>query len=542
MNQSELNDEQRQGPFPSGPISPDQFSAEELALEEAFVSALVSSRFPSLDVTPGSSFFEGWIRPGAVVMAAVRKTAERFRASMTLDGVASSSFADLDPGAVSSLLSNYLVSADYGETASGTVTVQMATSRLVVLPGGTVFSTEDGRSFTLPDQTEIDPLAMERGDDGTWFFRINLVAEVPGESGNLPTGEQLRPAFQIPGFIRAYSSSAFSGGRSGTSPSDIKSAVLSSMAARNLVSPNSLLSVLSSGDIGVDRVSVVGPYHSLMTRNRHGVGEFPVGGFEDVYVRTSRTLSLVPYSGTAIKQNDGSYSIEIPASAFPGHYYAASVRPLGALEGGSLEVRSFSRGFDPGWPGASSSWPLRTPNGSSTAFSMWQTSTVVFLKPEGAIYGDEIDVVVNLAGIPGVDSVQSVLSDPSLAQAGIDRMAKAFVPCVVSVGSVGTSLESGADRSSVSIEMSAAFSREVSVAHEHGGVRADRLVAAFMAVPGVRGIDVPLTISGTVFPASGDSRAVSSKSMIRTPGETALGYGPENVQFFPDPNGVLLMI
>jgi len=538
MNLSQSDTSDREGPFPAGPITPGTFSPEELGLEEAFMQSLVSASFPNLDVSPGGSFYEGFIRPGAVVLAAVRKTAIRFRKSQTLNGVSDSSFEDLDSDATASLLSNFLLTVDSGDSAMGQISIQVSTNRLSSIPRGTVFFTDDGITFVTPSEVNAGPGVMESDGSGTWTFRVPVIAEVPGEAGNIPRSEELSTVFNVPSLIRIYASAAFSGGRSGAKSSEIKEMVMSSISTRGMTSPASILATVRDTVPSVDRVAVVGPFHPLMSRNRHGAGGIPLGGFEDVYVRTSRTIETKSIDGIAIHQGEGVYLASINSGAYPGHYAVVSVKPADSLSSGSFEISNFTRGIDPAWPGLSSSYPLRVANQSFVALSKWQTSSVEFSIPVGSVYGAEFPVKLEVWGIPAISDVQAVISDPSRAQSGLDRIVKAAVPCVVSLSRISVGLLPGADRSVAKTGIDAAFSFEVSQADPGEGVRAEKLVSAFMAVPGVSKLDLPLSMIGVVLTPSGEQRASTSKSVIRISTETDFGYGPDNTEFFPDPLGV----
>lgn len=540
MNPEERHDPLGPGPFPERAIDPSGFLPEELAAEEAFIASLLSARFPDLDVSPGSSIYESWVRPGAVVSASAQKAAARLRRSMTVSGIRESSFSDLDPDAAGSLLSSFLMDTDSGELARGEVSVQVSSDRLASVRAGFSFVSESGVQFSVSETVSVPPSGMLQGSDGTWTFRVPVVADSPGESGNVPAGEPMVPQGEIPLLVRAYAAFPFSGGRSGSSPRDIASAVLSSVSRRSSGTPASMLSLLKSENPEVDRVSAVGSLSPLMSRNKGGVQGFPRPGFEDVYVRTFRTLSSKVFRTTATKVSGRNYVALVPRDAFPGHAYVSSVVPVSSPNSsGGLEVSSFSRKVGKGWPGSLSTFPGREPTARDCAFSMWQESEVGFSLPEGGPEGgpeEEVDLV--LVGLPWIDGAQEVLSADETLPVGVDRVVKGFVPCIVSVGGVSVKTEGGADRRSVKSGIEAAFMREVADASGRGGLRADRLICAFMSVQGVQGVDVPLRMSGTLVTPDGGEIGMSSTSVIRIPDRPELGFGPYNADFFPDPRGI----
>ena len=531
------------GPFPSGVITSDEFTSEELQLEESISASLIQEHFPELDITPGSTMYEFWVRPGAVSAAAVRKAATRYRKSTTFKGLGEFPEGDADLVSVDYLLSNYFEELRLGKNATGVITVFISSSRLFRVDAGAIFTTEGGLSYRAINEVSASGVGLRSPSPDLWSLNVPVEAISPGEKFNIPAGIEFRMSTTVSGFVRAAAATAFSGGESGEALSEVSDRVMASLSARNMTSESSILAAIKDASPETDMVKVVGFGNPLMARNKMGAGGFPVGGIVDVYVKTSKSITTKFITKTATKvAGTLNYTFSIGRDDYPGHYGVRSILPATGSSAGTFRIVSETRTPDK----VGDELESRIVSDSDISFSVWQKTNITFAVESAdsvPLANASIEVVVEVWGLPDIDVAQDLLSDPATRVAATDYMAKAFVPAIVSCSLIKVSVDPTISDLAADSMIRAAFQKEISSIPIGGKIRVDRIVAAMMKLEGVDEVDLPLKVSAAVYhPIGVGYRTYASTSVIEIATEADFGYGPDNTSFFTDPDGISIQV
>jgi hypothetical protein len=544
MNPSNIQDPYSGfGPFPSGLITADQFTAEELQFEESIAVDLMQSHFPELDLTPGSTMYEFWVRPGAVLAASIRKAASRYRKSTTFKGLGEFPPGDPDLVAADYLLSNYFEELRLGKNATGLITVFISSSRFFRIDVGSIFTTEGGLTYRAIEEVSGSGDTLLAPASDLWALRVRVEATAPGGQFNIPTGVEFQMSNPASGFVRAVSTYAFAGGESVESLTEVSGRVMASLSARNMVSEAAIFAAIKDVSPQTEMVKVVGFGDPLMTRNKMGAGGFPIGGIVDAYIKTSNSIVTRFITKTATKvAGTTNYSFSIGRADYPGHYGVRSILPVSGSVAGTFRIVSEIRSPDK----IGDELESRIVLDSDISFSVWQKTNIVFSVESAdpvSSSSETIEVAVEVWGLPDLDKAQDLLSDPVTRVAATDYMAKAFVPAIVSCSKIAASVDPSISALDAEAMIRSAFEKEIASIPVGGRVRVDRLVSAIMSIEGVHEVDLPLKVSADVYhPIGVGYRNYSSTTGIDIATEASFGYGPGNTTFFTDQDGISVQI
>lgn len=535
------------GFLPGADIDAAAFPPEDLAAAEALIAGFLGANLPDLDFSREGTLYEKWVRPGAVSYLVARRMHETAMASMTVAGATSA--PDADPDLVAAILSNFLVEPDPGSVATGEAMVQVSSSRTYRIGAGTLFVTEQGLEFassatvvtTTSEPMEGQVPLLPGPTPGAWHFMVPLSAVTAGSVHNIPRGTQFRPGIQIPSLILATARSSFSGGRDGEIPSDLKARIVRELSVRNMVSEASLESTIRASFPDLVHVSVTDMSDPAISRNRNPLcGGLPSGGIADVWVRTTRAplYSTVRVRAVATQEDPEVYRAVLPRDLAPGHYRVRSIRPAARNWSGTYAILSRTKSLDlsvpSGWTGP---MPSRIHSPIQGAYSMWQTSEVVFragFDTPGA-GAPEMDVEIEVFLQPGIPEIQAMVSDPRNRVAGSDLLVRGCVPCMVSVSDLVVGTDGDAEVSADLIR--ARVSDYIHSVRPGQGVRADAIACAAKSVPGAVSVDLPIRITGTILAPdpAGSAVTISSTRVLDVPASEELGFSPACVAFFADP-------
>lgn len=275
-----------------------------------------------------------------------------------------------------------------------------------------------------------------------------------------------------------------------------------------------------------------------MLRSRQTLIGAPVGGVVDVYVRTSETpvSVLVEKTATAVVGEVETFSCTIARDDAPGHYFVRSIRPASGSYTGTYPIISTTRSINNvvAAPDGTERIPNRIVSVMHGVYSRWQETTVRFSAPSSEVLqitDEGLSVVVDLFCLPWVAEIQDLLSDPETRVGGTDFLAKAFVPCMVTLSNIRVRASS---RMVTEVSVRSAIMGYINRLAAGARVRVDGIVSTITSIPSVISVDLPITITGEVYcpDAEMSVRRFSSTSILEVPLDEAVGIGPDNTAFF----------
>lgn len=546
------------GFVPGESLDASQFSTKDLADAELLIAQFLSEEFPSIDFNREGTIYEHWVRPGAVEYLINRRLHETAQNSSTLKGIEEDPDG-VDAGIAAAVLSNYLVSQNSGTSAVGQIKLVVSSNRAYRLSKGLSFSTEDGKVFvttetvvttsSTPGQDQV-PLLAEGAN--LWYFLVPVSAAEPGESYNIPRGTRLSPSGAITSLVTASAFSSFSGGTNAEGFDGIRSRILRELSVRNLTSEFSLESTIRDSFPDLQYCSAVGMGSAVISRNRSPLIGTPIGGIVDVYVRTSTTPVYRTFEAeaTLVEGELEIFKLSLGRDVAPGHYFVRSIRPSSLTFAGTYEIISSTRSINnlvsstaAGVTSAES--PNRISEVVQGGYSRWQENEVVFrasLTEPRNLDGGNLAVQVEVFVMPDIDAIQDLVSRRDIRVGGTDYLVRAFVPCLVSLSSIRVKVSQ--EEPGLESQIRGEIMSYVNSVRPGDGVRVDSIVAKIRAVPSVVSVDLPIKVTGTVYPPGIHPTEViySSRSVLQVPTEGTLGFGPENVAFFLESGDIPLEI
>lgn len=360
--------------------------------------------------------------------------------------------AGADPAVVDLVLSNFRVTRRPGGPGAGPVTIVLDRLVPVTVPRGARFSA-NGVSFLTPAAHAARTVAgsvvaptdrlIRAVGNGEYAFTVDVEAEAVGVAGQLSRGTRLSPAGLIPGFLRAYAESDFTGGADADTNAELIARLAEGIADRTPANRTTASAMIRNEAAFALTVAVeVAGYGDPEQVRYHGVLPVAAGGRLDVYaqtqalpreVRVARTATLIERTAAG-----GVWQFSLARDDAPGFYEVAKVVQAGEDDAGQAgyEVTETVRGFDLSADGTGFLPDVTT--AEEAAFTRFQTATVRFLDTDtdasvltvGEARRDYDAIVV---GLPLLAELQTFLADRGRRPPAADVLARAPVPCFLTL-------------------------------------------------------------------------------------------------------------
>lgn len=315
---------------------------ESYATGRALVIAAVRAAAPQADTRQGTALGELLVRPFAAIAAELGERADTAVAARSLSSLTETS-ADADVDAVLSL---YGVVRASGSLARGQVVVRVVGADTRTLPAGTRWVHGD-LSFQLvggPIVAAVSggDVALLQGDDlgTTWYFVVTVEALVAGAEHNIPDGAALAFAGSAPtDVISASAYAPFYGGSARESVASARARIPAAMTTRGLHTRAAIQATLT--DPALAGISVADlAVHGFGDPGQLRGGSSPLAGTGsacvDVYVRASSTPAHLAIVATGVRQDDGTYLIDLTDAQARDVWYVARVTSPGGTDGATF--------------------------------------------------------------------------------------------------------------------------------------------------------------------------------------------------------------
>lgn len=514
--------------------------------------------FPGVDLSGRGVVGDLVVGAGAQLIAAVDRVAVNLRDSFSAI-VAGTDPALADAGVLDAIAANARISRLPGAAASGGAAVVVRSPRPFVVPAGTAF-VADGASFVNPAahavrspgtaaESDTD-LILSPAGVGTYAVVVPVVAQADGPAGLIRRGSRLVPSMTIPLLVQCYAEADFTGGISAETNAELVKRFqlgLASHAPSNRVTTEAMLRA-SAGLSGIRAVSIVGFGDAEMVRDQHTIFPGSTGGRVDVYVRCAPLPADVAIDVSAtlvdVTADGGIWQFSIGRDDAPGFYEVTRVAAPGAdPASASYEVLAATRGLDV----ADDDWTPDLASPGEAAYTRYQTATVRFVDPERSTSGLSVgvsraDYRVSARAMPLVADAQAALGARSSRHWGADVLARAAVPCDVTVWCELRRTAITAEPTAAQVVAARAAAAAVVNATGFAGRVASAPIARAIEDALPAGCEVgPLAIRGTIVGPGGVRRTVQDagrRGEIEVPYLPADGISARTVCFFLRPEDV----
>jgi hypothetical protein len=456
---------------------------------------------------------------------------------------------EIDADILSQVAATYGVSRTQDAIARGQLRVELNRNRAVLVPGGTLLATVDGKRYATSQTFAARASATEIRDasdrqlslnaDGNYEFYIDVSAVLPGAGGNIVAGEELSfVATSVPNVVRISAAANFSGGLSAETDQQLIARIRRQLPAKTFSTRLSVAATITSQPSLSQTlaVSTIGYGDIEMVRSRR-VGMD--GRSADVYLRTAEMPLTTILAGVATAVAEVApgrlrWRVLLDRDTAAGIYRVLGVRGAAI---GDLNAVGVSRGFDAS-PIQNELTP-RLSNAIDAAFSRYQTITIVGEAAAGQYaVGDSVDVEVGVVYMPGIVDAQAVASSRKHRFVGGDTLIRAAIPTYLAVG-----IDVHARRD-VSLPdpqvIKAAVAAMINTSGFAGRLQTSRIasiVHEFMP----RDVDVASVsvIAETILPTGQIHRSRTS-SYIDVPNMPEIAVSPRTAVFFCDPSSVVI--
>lgn len=374
--------------------------------------------------------------------------------------------------------------------ALGEVKLTFNSNNPVVIPTGTSFST-GAVSFRVSDafilKSELGAPSgnaserVFRAEGDNWVTTIPVSAIQTGQAGNIPAGTSMTVPSGLTGLVQVQAVSNFVGGRDAVDLGELVTTFFDNRVQKSLGSRDQVVALIRSrSDLAsVRQVGVVGFGDPEMHRDKDRF--IPGGGGKtDLYVASGNFPSTIHYAVKAVpiaRPDSGNqrYSVEIPRDAAPGFLEVESVHRTDTQV--EFALKSTIRGTDTrGILGEQVPKILEVSQGT---FSRYQTATLIVEDPEvesSPSNTEEIQLSVALRYLPGIASLQSLVSARETRYVAGDTLVRAACPLMLAMVIHGRSTED--DQIPDSEQLQAAVLSEISREPMRSAIYASDVIAA----------------------------------------------------------------
>ena len=414
------------------------------------LEAEIAENNPKIDLKRGV-FHDTVMYYHALLESAIRENLDIYQSARSLQQIeADPTIADTST--VSDVLSNWGITREEGTKAAGEVAIIVSNSSSVTVAAGSIFEA-NGLQFTSDNSytsttnasgaNTVNDRVMTALGDGNYMFTIYVTATATGPDSKLDADVLVVPNSTIPNYVTSYALSAFSGGLSTETNTDLVNKLQDGISAKSLSNRSNMRSLLRSLTqfVSVTNQSIVGYGDTEMIRDQHSIFPLSFGGRVDWYIRGQEKLNVVTLTKEATlisidtATNRGTWQFSLGKDDVPGFYEIRSVLLPSAtpVSSETFSVTSDTRGLD--LTGSGFIPDIKTQD--EGAFSAYQTATIQFLDTEtdtsALATGSKQNYSVSATGTPYIKELQDYLSGRDTRCFGSDALIKAPIPCFVQV-------------------------------------------------------------------------------------------------------------
>jgi hypothetical protein len=229
-----------------------------------FLATLMREKYPALNVSRGSPFYQAFLRPASTVLQPFRDRNNTIKRNQSLVNYQVMTVQEMDRRT-----SNFLVDRLLGSRAYGVQRVYYDLPRSVVIDTTAVFLDDSDRRWNpinTVSATEFDLAANAVPESAEYYIDVPVIAEAEGDEYRAEAG-QVNRVLNVPGATRTENPSDYSSGRGAETNTELFTRTTESITNKDLVKVPAIVSVIKENFSSVRAVQVVGMGDAKMTRD-----------------------------------------------------------------------------------------------------------------------------------------------------------------------------------------------------------------------------------------------------------------------------------
>ena len=421
--------------------------ADKVEQAESYLKALLQELNPTLELRRGV-VGDLLLHLAGITATANNENIDRVRRSSSLQAIEEDPTLAEDD-VVDRVLSNYRITRQPGEPATGTVRMVISQLVPVTIAQGAVFSA-NGMEFTADAAfaarttsaavlSPNDRLLTAVGD-GTYQFTFEVTATTNGLAGRLKRNTRLVPRIAPPNFVTSYASGDFGGGADEETNAQLIARLQEGISPQAWSNRANILTLLRGQEslATIRQISAIGFGDAEMLRDQHTILPISLGGRVDLYLFSRELPQAVAVTVTATLVDEtadgGIWQFSLDRDDAPGFYEVTRISlPTSTLDQ-SYEVRDDIRSFDLTGDG----FLPDILSAEEAVYSRYQTGTIRFLDTdtlttELTVGTSTQEYQVLVAALPLIAEAQEFLNDREVRCPAGDVLVKAAVPCFLSL-------------------------------------------------------------------------------------------------------------
>jgi hypothetical protein len=424
----------------------------------ALFSTWMKERHPEVELSRGV-FHDLVLYFNSVLNAAVQENISRIMQSNSLLAITQNPNLS-DSTLVDKVLSNFNLTRETGASASGEVTIVVNQAVPTQINLNTKFNANGvtfypSRTFVgIPpgqDATQTNSREMVPGINGTYAFKITVVADSAGTAGNIPRGTQLVPDVVPSNVSDAYAAVDFTKGVDPPTNAEYIAKLPDGLSAKTIGGKKAFTALIraQSEFQNIRHLSVVGFGDAEQMRDQHGL--FPVsgGGRVDIYAQTHEVAQHIDnflpavYIGPAAPgdQTAGTvWQVDIDREQAPGFYAVTRIAKIDDRQNSGYPIRTAVPGYKltAATGAVANDYLPDIQTLEESSFTRYKTLTVQFVDVDtmpGNLVPRQstVEYSVTTVGMPMIGQLQDFLASKDIRCRTADVLVKAAVPCFTSI-------------------------------------------------------------------------------------------------------------
>lgn len=418
----------------------------------ALFTAWMKERHPEVELSRGV-FHDLVLYFNSVLNTAIQENVSRVMQSNSLLSITQNP-ALADAALVDKVLSNFNLTRETGETATGEATIIVnqaiptqisANTKLVA--NGVVFY--PARLFVgVPpgqDATATNARAMVASANGTYAFKITLIAASAGGAGNVPRGTKFVPDVVPSNVAEIFAANDFTKGIDPPTNLEYIAKLADGLSAKTIGGKKAFAALIRAQPEfrNIRHISIVGFGDAEQMRDQHGLFPVSAGGRVDIYTQTHETAQEVDnfltatYVGYAAPNDVTAgtvWQVVIDREQVPGFYAVTRIAKINDAQNSGYTIRSAVPGYD--LSGTGYIPDIQTLEES--AFTRYKKLTVQFVDadtpPTNLVpQQSTAKYSVTTIGMPMIGQLQDFIASADIRCRTADVLVKAAVPCFTSI-------------------------------------------------------------------------------------------------------------
>lgn len=494
------------------------------------LSTLFRDLLPNIDSSVGTVLHELIIRPSAVAHAERAVFLQEFRDNASLLRALQQTNPDSD--LLDSLLSNYNVTRSEGARAIGVLNIFTKSTQRIFIPATAIFTCgglqlQPSKTFVgvsgdilETDTTQISYVPTRQFDATTFVFSIEAIT-VENIDTVLSAGQICSMTPQNTFVTKVEVGSTFTGGALPETTLALLERASTGINARILAGRDHIEAFLEGNtEITILDVAAFGMGDRLQLRDAANNGRVSSGGAVDIYVKTAPVPSVSTALLVGTRQEDGRFSVEIPAEEFPGAFGVLQVKSGDNIINTEIET---VLGFIP-----DDTQKAIIEENIHARYSGFQTMSILFAADNIEPAVTESSFNVDIVFMPGLASVQDLVENISVRNFSFDAVVKGAVPMMIQTAIEYRFLQGLTPPNAADVQQQISDIINSKSIGTEALLVSEIIAAAKTAFPTAE-VQMPINLLARTFVPEGGLAYASSTLFIKQ--EEASGIGPENSFF-----------